>query len=147
MLWKKQVYSVGTSYFHGEARKSPTVDGKVERDETGKEACFWRPFLWFRFVIPFSWMHAKRRYVGRSVCCSSRPFVALTCSEKEDSPLCAMSMELGIFFLSFSMHSFVKKNRKFWADASHLIKLLIYKQLQPSLLTVFLIKKNFPPFS
>lgn len=48
------------------------------------------------------------------------------------------------FFLSFSMHSFVKKNRKFWADASHLIKLLIYKQLQPSLLTVFLIKKEFP---
>lgn len=42
------------------------------------------------------------------------------------------------------MHSFVKKNRKFWADASHLIKLLIYKQLQPSLLTVFLIKKEFP---
>ena len=40
VLWKKQVYSVGTSYFHGEARKSPTVDGKVERDETGKEACF-----------------------------------------------------------------------------------------------------------
>lgn len=70
--------------------------------------------------------------------------MALTCSEKEDSPLCAMSMELGIFTLSFSMHSFVKKNRKFWADASHLIKLLIYKQLQPSLLTVFSIKKEFP---
>lgn len=32
-----KIYTVGGDYAHAEARKCPTLDGKVQRDKNGKE--------------------------------------------------------------------------------------------------------------
>jgi len=40
----RQVYAVGDDYAYAEARKSPTVDGVVERRPDGKE-CRWQVSL------------------------------------------------------------------------------------------------------
>ena len=51
-----QVYTVGPDYAHAEARKSPALDGKVERDSEGKE---------IRYPVMLS---AMEKLVARKVC-------------------------------------------------------------------------------
>lgn len=51
-----QVYTVGPDYAHAEARKSPALDGKVERDSEGKEV---------RYPVMLS---AMEKLVARKVC-------------------------------------------------------------------------------
>ena len=61
-LWRNnaqvwpQVYTVGPDYAHAEARKSPALDGKVERDSEGKEV---------RYPVMLS---AMEKLVARKVC-------------------------------------------------------------------------------
>lgn len=50
------MYTLGPDYAHAEARKSPALDGKVERDEDGKE---------IRYPILLS---AKEKLIARKVC-------------------------------------------------------------------------------
>ena len=50
------MYTVGADYAHAEARKSPALDGKVERDSEGKEV---------RFPVILS---AKEKLIARQVC-------------------------------------------------------------------------------
>ena len=51
-----QVYTVGPDYAHAEARKSPALDGKVERDKNGKEV---------RYPVILS---AEEKLLARNVC-------------------------------------------------------------------------------
>ncbi len=51
-----QVYTVGPDYAHAEARKSPALDGKVERDAAGKEV---------RYPVILS---NREKLIARKVC-------------------------------------------------------------------------------
>lgn len=51
-----QVYTVGPDYQHAEARKSPALDGKVERDQDGKE---------IRYPVLLS---NREKMIARNVC-------------------------------------------------------------------------------
>ena len=51
-----KVYTVGPDYAHAEARKSPALDGKVERDKDGKEV---------RYPVLLS---AAEKLIARKVC-------------------------------------------------------------------------------
>ena len=50
------MYTVGPDYAHAEARKSPALDGKVERDKNGKEV---------RYPVILS---ASEKLLARNVC-------------------------------------------------------------------------------
>ncbi len=51
-----QVYTVGEEYAHAEARKSPALDGKVERDAQGKE---------IRYPVI---LNANEKLIAKQVC-------------------------------------------------------------------------------
>lgn len=68
------MYTVGPDYAHAEARKSPALDGKVERDSEGKE---------IRYPVMLS---AMEKLVARKVCLAFKvggglvpPALALGC--------------------------------------------------------------------
>lgn len=50
------MYTVGADYAHAEARKAPALDGKVERDQNGKEV---------RYPIILT---AKEKMIARTIC-------------------------------------------------------------------------------
>ena len=110
-----KVYTVGISYVHAEARKSPTVDGKVDRDENGKEV---------RYPILLTY---DEKQICRKI---ATLFKQTICGfdllrDRGTSYICDVN---GV--------SFVKKNTKFWDDAANLITLTVYKNLCPEILRV-----------
>lgn len=100
------MYTVGPDYAHAEARKSPALDGKVERDSEGKE---------IRYPVMLT---AMEKLVARKVCVAfkvclclatlfyvhqgslsrvtlvsfyhSKLYAVLTYSGQMDTPLCVM---------------------------------------------------------
>lgn len=66
-----QVYTVGPDYAHAEARKSPALDGKVERDSEGKEV---------RYPVMLT---AMEKLVARKVCVAFKVRLVLQGCEVE----------------------------------------------------------------
>ena len=110
-----KVYAVGISYVHAEARKSPTVDGKVDRDANGKE---------IRYPILLTY---DEKQICRKIAALFKQFICGfdLLRDRGTSYICDVN---GV--------SFVKRNAKFWDDAAHLITLTVYKNLCPEILRV-----------
>ena len=103
-----KVYTIGKDYAHAEARKSPCLDGKVNRTAEGKEV---------RYPINLT---PKEKEIARKIVLTFKQnicgFDILRC--QGNSYVCDVNG-----------FSFVKGNKKYYEDCSILIRKMIYKGL------------------
>lgn len=107
-----KVYTAGPDYAHAEARKSPALDGKVERDMDGKE---------IRYPVILT---NKEKLIARRVCLAFKQTVC------------------GFDLLRASGHSyvcdvngfsFVKSSMKYYEDCSKILGNMMLRALAPQL--------------
>ncbi|KAF0991725.1 hypothetical protein HZS_7491 [Henneguya salminicola] len=99
-----KVYCVGPEYAHAEARKSPALDGKVERDYTGKE---------MRYPVILA---SAEKYIARKVV------------EIFHQNVCGLDMlKTGgkCYVCDVNGFSFVKKSTKYYDDCAQMIAEII----------------------
>ncbi|GAB1286788.1 Inositol hexakisphosphate and diphosphoinositol-pentakisphosphate kinase 1 [Apodemus speciosus] len=104
------VYTVGPDYAHAEARKSPALDGKVERDSEGKEV---------RYPVMLT---AMEKLVARKVCVAFKQTV------------CGFDLLRAnghSFVCDVNGFSFVKNSMKYYDDCAKILGNTIMRELAP----------------
>jgi hypothetical protein len=115
-----KMYTVGPEYGHAEARKSPTVDGKVERNSDGKE-------VRFPVILTFREKEIARRIVlvFKQIVCG---FDILRVQEGHS---------VVSYVCDVNGWSFVKNSRKYYDDCSQILSEHILALVKPAALTTF----------
>lgn len=104
-----KVYTVGSMFAHAEARKSPCLDGKVQRTEKGKEV---------RYSVMLSY---DEKLIAHKIV---KAFCQTICGFDILRTVCGKSVVCDV-----NGFSFVKGNEKYYNDCAQIIKRLFLKKL------------------
>ncbi|XP_014679838.1 PREDICTED: inositol hexakisphosphate and diphosphoinositol-pentakisphosphate kinase 2-like [Priapulus caudatus] len=107
-----KVYTVGPEYAHAEARKSPALDGKVERDSEGKEVRY--PVI----------LGNEEKFIARKVCLAFKQMVCGFDLLRADGKA---------YVCDVNGFSFVKNSVKYYDDCAYLLGNVILRKLAPQL--------------
>ncbi|CAF1415253.1 unnamed protein product [Rotaria sordida] len=122
-----KVYTVGAEYAHAEARKSPGLDGKVERDEFGKEVRY--PVI----------LRADEKLIAMKICLAFK------------QAICGFDLlrtEGKSFVCDVNGFSFVKNSTKYYDDCASILGHMILRELAPTFAIPYPIdyQPDDPPF-
>eukprot|EP00522_Entomoneis_paludosa_P001607 CAMPEP_0172471962 /NCGR_PEP_ID=MMETSP1065-20121228/68088_1 /TAXON_ID=265537 /ORGANISM="Amphiprora paludosa, Strain CCMP125" /LENGTH=1428 /DNA_ID=CAMNT_0013230077 /DNA_START=31 /DNA_END=4318 /DNA_ORIENTATION=- len=115
-----KMYTVGPDYGHAEARKSPTVDGKVERNSDGKE-------VRFPVILTF-----REKEIARRIVIVFKQFVCGFDILRVQEGHAVVS-----YVCDVNGFSFVKNSRKYYDDCAQILSEHLLAKMKPDALTTF----------